>query len=1241
MKYIFRGKHNLLIPLLLVVFFLTIALFFSYLYISPGNSNFLTHNFQKTFTKKEKKLLDVFSDIKTRLDTSDAKNLFEEKKYLGLYKEQGILILVFKNDRLKFWNDNSVSVSDNYEQKNFKDGLMHLSNGWFVKREVDFPPYRIIGLIKIKNAYPYENSHITNRFQKDFRIPKEVQISQKPGDDIIKSSSGKFLFSLKFPDKFKPSSSLIIILTALYLLVYIFIILFIYRAYYKVHSLFNGKIYWLAFFTFDVLLLRFLIYYFEIPGVLYHSSLFGPQFLANSDWFPSLGDLLVNSVTIFAIAVVFHKEVAIHSSIYNRQGWLKRIFQTSSLIFTFLLFELLTRLLTGAIINSAISFNLDDITTINVYSVIGFLSIALLVLSFVLFTFKILYSLTKSFKTKGEFILLIAATGLIIYLLMSFLFNEDVLDLIFFLIYAASFCFFAGSGKVDIKFSTTIFLLLLFSLYTTLILYESNNYKEKESRKLIATTLGEERDLVAEFLFEDISGRLSYDTALVRPVRKFLFEGVDNYDSISSYITEKYFDSYWDKYNLMITICDDSRSLDIQPDDYVINCNEYFGNMVNKYGMPAKTNGLYFMDYDITNDNYIGIVNLKSADTLIKIYIEIFSKIIPRGIGYPELLYDQKKIRHTDLSQYSWARYENGELISRFGKYFYSTGLSHYGNFTKNFAFFNRNGFNHLYYKFGANKVLIISRKNPGILDIAAPFSYIFLSFGVLLLIILILFNSPVNIRFFDMSFKKRLQLWITAIILISFIFVGVGSLLYIISLNNIKNHDILSEKAHSVLIELEHKLSEEDTLSPDMQQYLGDILYKFSLVFFTDINLYDLNGTLLASSRPEIFEQGLISAKMNSEAFNMISNNRKSFFIHNESIGNYKYLSAYLPFRNVDNDLIAYANLPYFARQDELTNEISALLVAFINIYVILIGISIFVALIISNHITKPVQLIREKISRLKLGTANEKIEWEKKDEIGSLVNEYNRMVDELSQSAELLAKSERETAWREMAKQVAHEIKNPLTPMKLSVQYLQKAWDDKAPDWDERLSKFTDTLTEQIDTLSAIATAFSDFAKMPRSNFEKTELTDLINKSIGLFKNSTKIKFIFEHTTQHFVLADKDQLIRVFNNLIKNAIQAIENPSDGVVKISVTTKNNLHIIRFFDNGKGIPEEQGEKVFYPSFTTKTSGMGLGLAMVKNIIENAGGDITYKSEVGEGTTFVISLPVYEEDLFNSTKQSIA
>lgn len=201
----------------------------------------------------------------------------------------------------------------------------------------------------------------------------------------------------------------------------------------------------------------------------------------------------------------------------------------------------------------------------------------------------------------------------------------------------------------------------------------------------------------------------------------------------------------------------------------------------------------------------------------------------------------------------------------------------------------------------------------------------------------------------------------------------------------------------------------------------------------------------------------------------------------------------------------------------------------------------------------------------------------------------------------------------------------------MKLSVQYLQKAWDDKTPDWDKRLKRFTQTIVEQIESLSIIATEFSDFAKMPKSKFEKTEIVEVIKNSIGLFKNATAINIELNYSENHYVLADREQLLRVFNNLIKNAIQAIPHPETGLIEIELEQDLNIVVITFKDNGKGIPKEQREKVFYPNFTTKSGGMGLGLAMVKNIIQNAGGEITFESEENVGTTFIVALPSYNHE----------
>jgi nitrogen fixation/metabolism regulation signal transduction histidine kinase len=266
--------------------------------------------------------------------------------------------------------------------------------------------------------------------------------------------------------------------------------------------------------------------------------------------------------------------------------------------------------------------------------------------------------------------------------------------------------------------------------------------------------------------------------------------------------------------------------------------------------------------------------------------------------------------------------------------------------------------------------------------------------------------------------------------------------------------------------------------------------------------------------------------------------------------------------------------------------------------------------------------------LEKIELGKQHEKIEYGRKDELGQLVAEYNSMAEKLEESAKLLAQGERESAWREMAKQIAHEIKNPLTPMKLSIQFLMRSKENNDADFDKKLEKVSNTLIQQIDTLSSIATGFSNFAKMPKPNEHPFNVIETLSNVIQLFNNVDNIDITsdlggYEDIT---IVADKEQISRVFINLIKNATQAIPEGIRGKIHVSLEKQDKL-IIKISDNGCGIPDEIRGKLFTPSFTTKSSGSGLGLAMVKNIIINAKGNITFESEVGKGTTFIVTLPL--------------
>jgi nitrogen fixation/metabolism regulation signal transduction histidine kinase len=297
------------------------------------------------------------------------------------------------------------------------------------------------------------------------------------------------------------------------------------------------------------------------------------------------------------------------------------------------------------------------------------------------------------------------------------------------------------------------------------------------------------------------------------------------------------------------------------------------------------------------------------------------------------------------------------------------------------------------------------------------------------------------------------------------------------------------------------------------------------------------------------------------------------------------------------------------------------------INVYALIFIAIGLLAVFIARQITNPLTIIQTSLSRTIYGQKNEPIKWQRNDEIGALITEYNNMIAALEQSAQKLAQSERESAWREMAKQVAHEIKNPLTPLKLGLQLLEKSWRDKDPKFDQKFERFSKSFVEQIESLSSIASEFSAFAKMPDTRIVRMDIFEALSQAVTIFKQMENLRIVFNPPdTQFFINADRDQLLRCFNNLLKNAIEAIPPDRQGLIEINylITSKNILLSVK--DNGNGIPDNLREKIFEPNFTTKSSGTGLGLAFVKNSIENAGGKVWFETTTGAGTTFYFSLP---------------
>ncbi|CDF81127.1 'nitrogen regulation protein NtrY [Formosa agariphila KMM 3901] len=401
------------------------------------------------------------------------------------------------------------------------------------------------------------------------------------------------------------------------------------------------------------------------------------------------------------------------------------------------------------------------------------------------------------------------------------------------------------------------------------------------------------------------------------------------------------------------------------------------------------------------------------------------------------------------------------------------------------------------------------------------------------------------------------------------------------------------------------------------------DKIYEIANIHNLEINIYDLDGSILTSSRAG-FAQDSVPKCIKANVLNALSNTAKHTYVEQRNENHVVFQSSYSYITDNKFKPLAILNLPYLEDDDFLAKELDEFLERISYAYLFMLVLASAIAFFLANYITKSIKTISDKINSTTLEKRNARIEVEDaSEEISTLVQSYNSMIDQLEDSAQQLAKSEREEAWREMAKQVAHEIKNPLTPMRLSVQNFQRKFSPDDPNIHQKVEEYSETLIQQIDTMSSIASAFSNFANMPAQN-ETLNVVNTVRLALDIF-NKDYIVFLAERE-EIIATFDKTQLIRIVTNLVKNAIQAI--PEDRVPKIvaHVSLHDNVVKITVSDNGIGIEEKNETKVFEPKFTTKSSGTGLGLAMVKNIVESYNGNITFMTQLNKGTTFIVTFP---------------
>ncbi|MFM7473957.1 MAG: ATP-binding protein [Crocinitomicaceae bacterium] len=1169
-------------------------------FLLENSAELTQESLQKNFTNLEKEArqtgLSIYEDI------------LDGKK--PSIKSTSFFVHIYQGDSLIYWNSNKLPISK-YAQPQFPtNGRAQLQNGWYYAVLKEDERFKVCVSFLIKQKYSYNNASLVNSVNPSLsRFNFDIGLQEEEGL-LIRDENNNFVFSAiqSEQDKLWSLTNGLFIFSFLAM---VSLLAGLYNTFYE-HR-------WKSFLPLLIILvLRIVISFIDMSELTGNQVSFTDKILDGGLLMESFLDLLVNILLISLIAI---NSLAFLSRVKWKPTWWIMI------ICLLFYWSLILGLLQLSVRNTSVPLDLHNIFGLNENTLVLFIVLGVLFYSlqyaFEWFT-KSLFSVTYSSRS----MLIISLIIFLIFGIFRIVFFEDpivaaAIPLLLFLTHI----YFYTRNEFSQRLGYQLLNLALFTISVVIITNDHNENKDKELRQKYAELLSEERNRSIELDFSIIKEKLSSN-----PIIRSVAENNQAELSISAFgdiLEKKVFKGEWESYEIRFNVFDSSGVSFLSKESSMLDQAK---NIVENHGLCVnKDSTLFFVPNEYSGISYVIQLPIAIADKKVLFLATLKSKKIPEEIGFPRLLISEKTKSLLSLEDYSIAKYASGKLTKSYGPYSYEVNFKGGAEKNESGEFFEKDGYSHYVLDRGNNNAVVLSKKKSTWLTYSTSFSYVFSFWGLLLL-----FSYMVGVKRFpnlsSLSLAFKIQFVLVFLVVLALILFGTGSGLFVSDQYEDYTSKNINEKLNSVQEELKGKVASNQGLSIENDgNYLEGVLIKLSKVFITDINIYDHQGYLIASSRPKLFNLGLLGEQINPEAFDALKFANKSFYKHNEQIGSLSYISAYLPLYNSKGKLLGYANLQYFGQQKEYENQIQQFIVAIINVFIILIAISIMIALFVSNWLTSPLRLLKEKLTTLKLGDLNEKIEYNANDEIGLIVKAYNAKLDELELAVKQLATSERESAWRDMAKQVAHEIKNPLTPMKLSIQQLMRVYDPTDPGMTDRVKKMMESLIEQIDGLTRIANEFSNFAKMPEPKRELHDVVAIIQNCISVFENETKttsFEFITSASSVE-VLVDKGQWIQMMNNLLKNAIQATQNRENGKITVRLELHEKNVKIEVQDNGVGISDELKERIFVPHFTTKSTGSGIGLSVVKQIIDFHQASIEFESSVDIGTTFRIVLPLNE------------
>lgn len=1115
--------------------------------------------------------------------------------------------LVYENDKLIFWSDNQTEP-ENLKNTSWK--FDKLSNILALTKSKKIDNYNIVAYIPLKNNYPYENKELQNSFIDVLHLPNDIEITTNaPADKYAVFGADKeYLFTLQLPEHAIFVEGWSIAAIIFFSLSY----LFFFSLFARFPLLINKTLLsWREFFIVSISVGAFVFgsMQFNFPSTFFENKIFTPYHYASGSVLSTLTHLSFLTAYLYSLIYLFcfYVKRKIEPDQYLKIKYALLFLAPGAffiLIFVFLI---------GVVFNSSTEINIlkfRDITFVSVWNHLLFLVWGI---SFLLLRSKVHQIAYKKNKLKS-IIKIDVLVSLAIAVICYFLFPKyGYLAAISYILLTAVL-YIPQSSLLSTRSRWYLFLwLFVFTLFITLTSIYMNDEKKFEKYRILAqnhyTNEDTEEDRIAISLFSDLNREILSDSRIIH-----LIQFPDSISKANEYINGTYLRGFWNKYEMRLFGAMQNSEWD-----------ELYESELTNWGRRIKTTNFYSMSNPKSDLAFLGAFrNTSSVGKKVNFYMEFYPRKSYKSYSFPNLLIENPQSIQAQLSLSS-ARYTFRELTSAAGKFNYRTDARWIEKNKDRYFLQQYDGYNHYIYVPDVYNYYVLSeKKEGGFLVYLLYFFYTFILYLCIASLFVWLYSVVNRKTPFTYKFSTRYLVAFIVLLVLSFVSIFYVSVNYMQRKYEEEQKQTLETTKNYIQTALQDKYYWREELDSTMTAALNFDLQDLSYIYHTDIHVYDNDGRIIGSSQPTIFSRELISRRISPIVYFSKNENNNQY----EKIGDLEYLTAYTDLYNGDFLQLGFIAVPQFLSRDLVQADLEAFLTVVVHIYFIIIVLFIILSFFITRQLSSPLTLLQNSLKEIKFGQVNKKIDYKPLDEIGLLVEQYNKTVDELEKSALLLAKSERESAWKTMARQVAHEINNPLTPMKLTIQHLQhiKAVDESR--FEEYFDKASETLIEQIENLSKIASTFSSFAKLPEANFVKVDVARKLKSVYTLFSNNTENISLYYHgeASNVFAIADREQLILVFNNLLKNALQSIPSDRKGRIDLKLEATEKQIQIYIKDNGTGISDEVKERLFTPNFTTKSTGMGLGLSISKNIILLMGGEITFETELNVGTEFKITLP---------------